>query len=49
VAEGDTAAAAALTRRPDLVRAVYAELAAHRSAIPTPVEVAGWLAPVLTD
>ena len=47
--EGDTPAAAVLTRRPDLVRAIYAEAAAHRAAIGTPVEIAAWLAPVLTD
>ena len=44
-AAGDTAAASALSRRPDLVRAVYAE---SRTAA-GPADVAAWLAPVLTS
>jgi HEXXH motif-containing protein len=43
-AAGDTAAATALSRRPDLVRAVYT--ATGRDT--TPAAVAEWLAPVLT-
>jgi HEXXH motif-containing protein len=45
-AEGDLPAAEVLSRRPDLVRAVYAEAAGRQSH--TPVEVARWLAPALT-
>jgi HEXXH motif-containing protein len=43
-AEGE-GAADILSRRPDLVRAVYAASATRRSA--TPVEVAEWLGPIL--
>ncbi|MET0426842.1 MAG: HEXXH motif domain-containing protein [Actinoplanes sp.] len=46
-AEGDLPAATVLSRRPDLVRAVYADPATRRSA--TPVEVARWLAPALAN
>jgi HEXXH motif-containing protein len=45
-AEGNLPAAEALSRRPDLVRAVYARSAADPSV--TPVGVARWLAPAIT-
>jgi len=47
LSSADTPAAEALARRPDLVRAVCAELrAAGRT--PAPTDVAAWLAPALT-
>jgi HEXXH motif-containing protein len=47
-AAGDTAAATALSRRPDLVRAVYTESRAAASLDTTPADVAQWLVPVLS-
>jgi HEXXH motif-containing protein len=42
-ADGDTAAALALSRRPDLVRALYAESGSEAD----PADVAAWLAPAI--
>jgi HEXXH motif-containing protein len=44
-ADGDLPAADVLSRRPDLVRAIYTQSAGERST--TPDEVARWLAPAL--